>query len=77
MVQINEVFQAIFLEHEGNLILFPQKAASGWGRGGRKDYLFVNYAFLCSLFGLGGWGRAFFEPSGSFHEPELRDTWWL
>lgn len=28
-IQINTVFQAVFLEHKGNLIIFPQKAAYG------------------------------------------------
>lgn len=62
-VQIYTVFQAVFLEHEGNSVLFPQKAAEAAG----GDHSFVNYAFLCSLFGLGGRREGlFFEPHGSF-----------
>lgn len=51
-IQINAIFQAVFLEHEGNLVyfFFCQQ---------HKDHSFVNYAFLCSL----GWergGKGFF-----------------
>lgn len=59
-VHINTVFQAVFLEHEGNLILLPQKAASEMReKKKRQDHSFVNYAFLCSL-GLGEGGKGFF-----------------
>lgn len=52
-VQISTVVQAVFLEHAGNLILFPQKAASGEEK---KKRLFI--CELCfPLFAISAWGK--------------------